>query len=286
MIKTATTTLLFSLFIFSFSQAQMERTRANPDGPVDETFLTKNIGGLGTVQLLGKGDLNSMIQHNFGDVRGGIDTFFGVDEGANVRIAFGYGLTDDINIGIGRTSEEDNIDFGVDYRILHQTKSDRIPVSVVLKGNMGITTGEKTYDPSLTERLNYLGSLMLARKFNDNFSFQISPMVSHFNTVVKREANEELYNTVFGLGFTGRFKLNERKSISFEYLPVIGDRISDTKNHAAIVYELETGGHVFQMFFMSGRWFTEQHLLTRTQTDFFEPNFRFGFNVNRVFGLL
>lgn len=279
-------TLLLSLFYSTVSHAQLERKRANPDGPIQETFLTKNIAGLGTVQLLKKGDLNSMIQHNFGDVRGGIDTFFGVDEGANVRIAFGYGLTDNINIGIGRTSEEDNVDFSLDLRLLHQTKSNSVPLSVVLKGNTGITTGKKVYDPNFTERLNYLGSLMVARKFSDTFSFQVSPMIAHFNTVVRREANKELYNTILGLGFAGRFKINERKSISFEYLPVIGDRISDTKNHAALVYELETGGHVFQMFFMSGRWFTEQHLLTRTETDFFKPNFRFGFNVNRVFGLL
>ena len=284
--KRTATTILLSFLVFSISQAQIERKRANPDGPIAETFLAKNIAGLGTVELLKKGDLSSMIQHNFGVVRGGIDTFFGVDEGANVRIAFGYGLTDNINIGIGRTSDEDNIDFGIDYRLLHQTKSDRIPLSVVIKGNVGITTGKKSYDPSFEERLNYLGSLMIARRFSDTFSFQVSPMVSHFNTVVRREANKELFNTIIGLGFAGRFKLNERKSISFEYLPVIGDRISDTKNHAALVYELETGGHVFQKFFMSGRWFTEQHLLTRTQTDFFEPNFRIGFNVNRVFGLL
>tara|TARA_R110001599_G_scaffold184627_5_gene378715 strand:+ start:195841 stop:196698 length:858 start_codon:yes stop_codon:yes gene_type:complete len=284
--RTILISVLISICTVSLLQAQMERVRANPDGPVEETFLTKNIAGLGTVQLLGKGDLNSMIQHNFGDVRGGIDTFFGVDEGANVRIAFGYGLTDNLNIGIGRTSREDNIDFSIDYRILHQTKLDRMPVSVVLKGNMGIRTQKESFGLTVQERLNYLGSIMIARKFSDNFSFQVSPMVSHFNTVVQREANSELYNTVYGLGFAGRFKINERKSISFEYLPVIGDKISDTKNHAALVYELETGGHVFQMFFMSGRWFTEQHLLTRTETNFFEPNFRFGFNVNRIFGLL
>ena len=279
-------TLLISIFGISTLNAQMERRRANPDGPVEETFLTKNIAGLGTVQLLQKGDLNSMIQHNFGDGRGGIETFFGVDEGANVRIAFGYGLTDNLNIGIGRTSREDNVDFSLDYRILHQTKLDKTPVSVVLKGNMGIRTQKESFSLTFQERLNYLGSVMIARKFSDNFSFQVSPMVAHFNTLVKRDANSELYNTLYGLGFAGRIKLNARKSISFEYLPVIGDRISDTKNHAAIVYELETGGHVFQMFFMSGRWFTEQHLLAKTQTDFFEPNFRFGFNVNRIFGLL
>lgn len=156
----------------------------------------------------------------------------------------------------------------------------------MFKGNLGIRTQKESFSLTFQERLNYLGSVMIARKFSDNFSFQVSPMVAHFNTVVKREANSELYNTLLGLGFAGRIKINERKSISFEYLPVIGDRISDTKNHAALVYELETGGHVFQMFLMSGRWFTEQHLLAKTETNFFEPNFRFGFNVNRIFGLL
>ncbi len=285
MIKTLLS-LSLALLFFSDGFSQLERKRANPDRPVSETFLTKNIAGLGTVELLGKGDLNSMIQHNFGDVRGGIDTFFGVDEGANVRIAFGYGLTDNINIGLGRTSREDNVDFSTDVRLLRQTVSNSSPVSLVLKGNIGIRTQKEAFSMSFTERLNYLGSVMLARKFSDKFSFQISPMIAHFNTVVKTEADEELYNTVAGLGFAGRYTINERKSLSFEYLPVIGDRFSDTKNHAALVYELETGGHVFQMFFMSGKWFTEQHLLTRTETNFFKPNFRFGFNVNRVFGLL
>ena len=234
--RTITIIILISFFSISTLSAQMEKKRADPDGPVEETFLTKNIAGLGTVQLLGKGDLNSMIQHNFGDIRGGIDTFFGIDEGANVRIAFGYGLTDNLNIGIGRTSREDNIDFSLDYRVLHQTKLDKIPVSVVFKGNLGIRTQKESFSLTFQERLNYLGSVMIARKFSDNFSFQVSPMVAHFNTVVKREANSELYNTLLGLGFAGRIKINERKSISFEYLPLIGERILDTKNYGAFVF--------------------------------------------------
>ncbi len=277
---------LLSFFVLNISNAQIERRRANPHAPVEETFLTKNIAGLGTVQLLEKGDLNSMIQHNFGDVKGGIDTFFGIDEGANVRIAFAYGLTNNINIGIGRTSREDNVDFTVEYRLLHQTKSDKIPVSVVFKSNAGIRTQKEAFPLTFQERLNFFGSVMIARRLNDSFSLQVAPMVSHFNTVVQTRANQKIFNTTYGLGLAGTVKLTERKSISFEYLPVLGNRLSNTKNHAALVYELETGGHVFQMFFMSGRWFTEQHLLTRTETDFFEPNFRFGFNVNRVFGLL
>ncbi|HBQ58415.1 MAG TPA: hypothetical protein DD671_02005, partial [Balneolaceae bacterium] len=81
------------------------------------------------------------------------------------------------------------------------------------------------------------------------------------------------------------YKLNARNAVGFEFLPVIGPRNTNTKDHVAISYEIDTGGHVFQIFFMTGRWFTEQHLLSRTNDDFSAMDFRLGFNINRFFGL-
>lgn len=127
--------------------------------------------------------------------------------------------------------------------------------------------------------------MMIARKFNKQLSLQIAPMVAHFNTVKIEQAGIIPENTHFGLGVGGRYAFDERKAITLEFLPVVGERSPGTFNHFAIGYEIETGGHVFQMFFMSGKWFTEQHLLARTNTDFFEGDFRLGFNINRVFGL-
>lgn len=286
--KIVVISLCISLHLLSVSSvdAQMKRTRANPNAPIQDAYFATNIAGLSTTQLLAKGDLNSMIMHNFGTVSGGIDTFFGLDEGAAVRIAFGYGLTDKLNIGIGRTSREDNIDFTMRYGLIQQTKSNSTPLSLVLKTNMGIRTQKESYSLNFTERLNYLGSLTIGRTFSENVSLFTTPMVAHFNTVVREDDNSDLYNTTVGLGIGGVIKLSERKAISFEFIPPVYNKWSGTQAHGAIVYEIETGGHVFQMFFMSGRWFTEQHLLTRTTTNIFEPDFRFGFNVNRVFGLL
>lgn len=283
--------ILFVLIIIgissSFLQAQMQRQRAVKDAPVDELFLIGSIAGMSTVTNLEKGDLNSVIMHNFGLVSGGIEDFWGLDQGAAVLLGIDYGVTDKLSIGIGRTSIEDNVDLRFKYTVLRQMSSDKIPVEIAIKGDLGINTQENTRfeDFTFSERLNYFGSIMVARKFNDAITLQVAPMISHFNTVVVEADLITPENTHLALGLGGRFKLNERKSLTFEFLPVLGERTEGTVNHFAVGYEIETGGHVFQMFFMSGRWFTEQHLIARTTTDFLTSDFRLGFNVNRVFGL-
>jgi|AntRauTorckE6833_2_1112554.scaffolds.fasta_scaffold00464_4 hypothetical protein len=265
---------------------QMERKRAVEDGPVEDIFLAGSIAGLSTVTALPARNMNSMVMHNFGLVSGGIHDFYGLDGGAAVRLGIDYGITDKLDVGIGRTGIEDVVDLRFKYILLEQLKSDKIPVQIALKGNIGISTlKERRFDYNFTERLNYLGSVMVARKFNDQFSLQLSPMISHFNTVVIEEENDKFYNTMVGLGVVGRYKLNNRTALAIEYLPVLSKRNSNTKNHMALSYEIDTGGHVFQLFFMTGRWFTEQHLLARTDTDLLNMDFRFGFNINRFFGI-
>lgn len=281
-------TTFILLIVFSSSlMAQMQRQRAVKDGPVEDIFRIGSLTGMSTVTTLEARNLNSLIMHNFGLVSSGIEEFYGLDQNAAVRLGFDYGVTDKLTIGIGRTSVEDNVDLRAKYLIIEQLESDKIPVQIAIKGDVGINTQKNTQfdDFTFQERLNYFASVMIARKFNKQLSLQIAPMVAHFNTVKIEQAGVIPENTHFGLGVGGRYAFDERKAITLEFLPVVGERSPGTFNHFAIGYEIETGGHVFQMFFMSGKWFTEQHLLARTNTDFFEGDFRLGFNINRVFGL-
>lgn len=281
-------TTFILLIVFSSSlMAQMQRQRAVKDGPVEDLFRIGSLTGMSTVTTLEARNLNSLIMHNFGLVSSGIEEFYGLDQNAAVRLGFDYGVTDKLTIGIGRTSVEDNVDLRAKYLIIEQLESGKIPVQIAIKGDVGINTQKNTQfdDFTFQERLNYFASMMIARKFNKQLSLQIAPMVAHFNTVKIEQAGIIPENTHFGLGVGGRYAFDERKAITLEFLPVVGERSPGTFNHFAIGYEIETGGHVFQMFFMSGKWFTEQHLLARTNTDFFEGDFRLGFNINRVFGL-
>ncbi|MFN1833834.1 DUF5777 family beta-barrel protein [Balneola sp. MJW-20] len=264
----------------------MKRERAFKDRPVSDIFSAYSIAGVATVESVAGGNLNSVVLHNFGLVSGGLEDFYGLDQGAAVRLGIDYGISDRLSVGIGRTSREDNVDLRFKYTLLQQMESGKIPVQVVFKGDLGINTQkENRFDFTFNERLNYLGSVMIARKWGDRISTQVTPMVSHFNTIIEEVPDVQQYHTIYGLGLLARYKLSNKYSFSAEYLPVIGNRNEDTYDHIAVAFEINTGGHVFQIFAMSGNWFTEQHLLARTNTNFLDLDFRLGFNINRVYKL-
>ena len=280
--------VLITLFSLTFSSldlcAQMQRKRANPDAPVTEIFLAPTIIGTGTVSTLQQGDLNYTVKHNFGLVSGGIETLYGLDQGAGVRLGFGYGLSDRWQIGIGRTNVQDLIDLNSTYRLLRQKRNGDIPVDVAVKVSAGVITEEiRTFEEDFVDRLNYLASLMIARKFGERFSFQTSPMIAHFNTVVVEEAGRDVQNTLFGTGLVAHYRLTEMISFSTEYVPVLSKRTEGTYDPFGVSIEFDTGGHVFQVYLTSADVFTEQQLLAGTSNNFLDGEFQIGFTINRVF---
>jgi len=114
-------------------------------------------------------------------------------------------------------------------------------------------------------------------------------MYSHFNTVfIESGQDGEIIkeeNDHFALGIGGRVVMGTRVAILFEYIPVIGSRSDGTRDEMGVAVNIETGGHVFQLFLKTSLWLTEQHAIARNRDQFLDGAFRFGFNVNRVFSL-
>jgi hypothetical protein len=281
-------TLLLVFLHASSSLAQMERRRADPGGPVDDIFWAPTIITTASVANLPARNVNLTIHHTFGLVSNGIDSFWGLDDAANIRIGLDYGVVDRISVGFGRSRFDKLWDFRFKTTLLRQTKDDRMPVEMAIKGDLGINTTDQE-DYELVDRLNYYGGFMVARKFSDRLSVQLTPMWSHFNTVFIENDGEggiiEEQNDHFAVGLVGRINVSDRLALMVEYLPVIGDRTTGTTNAFSVGIDLETGGHVFQLFLTSSQWTTEQHTIARNRDDFFKGDFRLGFNVNRVFAI-
>ncbi|MDZ7693514.1 MAG: DUF5777 family beta-barrel protein [Balneolaceae bacterium] len=261
--------------------AQMERERVTgqPDEAVSETFWAPKLAGMSTVETLGEKNMNVTIMHNFGPLnQEPFRNFLGMDFGATVRLGIDYGITEQWSVGVARTSPQKLYDFGSKLRLFQQNRGGSIPISVAVKGNLGINTNENGF--SFSERLNFLGSVMAARKFSDTFSLQLTPMYAHFNRVFEGQENGH-----FALGIGGEVHLSDRWALMAEYFPVFGDRSAGTKNAFSVGVNIETGGHVFQLFFKSSNWHTEQHVISQNTEDFWAGDIRFGFNVNRVFWL-
>jgi len=260
------------------AEAQLQRERVQEDALVEDVFWAPQNVGLSTVQNLSAKSINTTIVHTFGLVRGGVGRFFGMDDGANTRLGVDYGFTDRFSAGLGRMTFNKIVDIRGKYNILRQTESGSTPLELAVKASTGINT-TSGIGLGFSERLSYYATVILARKFN-RISLQASPMFAHFNRVVGDNPQQ-----LYGLGLLFNYELNGRFALSGEYVPIIGERNRFTEDAAGIALNIYTGGHVFQLFFTSSQWHNGQFIMANNRDSFWDGDFRFGFNIHRVFGL-
>jgi len=236
-----------------------------------------------SIEMEAGGVLQFIILHRFGRINEGASELFGLDR-ANIRLALEYGITDWLNIGIGRSNIEKTYDGFVKARILRQSAgASNMPFGVVFVGSVGINTLENinpNRELDFNNRLSYTHQLLIARKFSDRFSLQLAPTLVHRNLV---ETAEE-QNDILALGIGARYKINPSVAINFEYYPVLSGGTSDRFNNVlSLGVDIETGGHVFQLVFSNSIAMTENLFIAETQGSWMDGDIHFGFNINRVF---
>lgn len=249
------------------------------------TFKANRIINLHSVENTAKGVFDLKISHRFGFINGGFSELFGLDQ-ASIRIGGDYGVSDRLMLGFGRSSFEKTYDGFVKYKILRQSSGAKV---MPITASFFASTAIKTIPFQNPDRVNYFSSRMyyafqalIGRKFNESLSLQISPTVVHRNLV--RTSSES--NDVFSLGLGGRCKLNNRTSVNLEYIYVFPDQLAPGyRNSLSIGFDIETGGHVFQLHFTNSTSMIEKGFITETVGNWLDGDIHFGFNVSRVFTL-
>lgn len=261
----------------------LEKETPQTDQIVTATFKGTRILNGHSIENRKDKELEFLISHRFGRVNLGFDELFGLDQ-SNIRFALEYGLNDDITIGLGRSSYEKTYDSFMKYSILKQKKGvNSFPFAVSLFGSVAVKT-LKDFDPSdkrtFAESLFYVGQVLIARKVNSSFSFQLTPTYVHRNTV---RINEDPHD-IFALGLGTRIKLNKRVSLNSEYYYAMDESKSiNARNSLAFGVDIETGGHVFQLILSNAITMIEKSFITETTDDFFAGDIHFGFNISRTF---
>ena len=245
------------------------------------TFKGQRLINGHTVVTRKTSELEFLISHRFGRINSGIQDFFGLDA-ANVRFALEYGLTDRVTAGIGRNSLQKVYEGFIKYNLLRQSTGEvNTPVTITGLSSIAIRTADNFdfAEDDFNSKISYTHQLLVARKFNDKVSLQLSPTYIHRNRILANQAND-----IFALGFGGRFKLNQRMAINAEYFYRLTDELDASFNDAiGIGLEIETGGHVFHLNFTNARSMAERAFITETTGDFFNGDIHFGFNISRVF---
>jgi Membrane bound beta barrel domain (DUF5777) len=283
-----------ALFLFFSATSQSDTTDLlsllGPEEPTINyayaTFKSTRVINMHSVENPAAGVMDFRISHRFGTINGGAQNLYGLDQ-AYMRLGFEFGITDKLMAGFGRSNVNKEIDGFLKYKILRQSSGAKnMPISLSAFSSMVIrTTPWENPDRNnyFTTRLYYCNQLLIARKFNESLSLQLAPTMVHRNMV----KDSTIKNDVYAMGFGGRYKLTKRTSFNAEYVYVAPNQIESMyKNSLSLGFDIETGGHVFQLHFTNSKPMNEKGFITETTGQWSKGDVQFGFNVSRVFTVI
>jgi Membrane bound beta barrel domain (DUF5777) len=288
--------VFLSLFLLIFITSESAKPQdlmsmLNDDKPkidyTSATFKTTRIVIGQSIENPAKGNLLFLITHHFGTINSGYENLFGLKQ-ATIRLGLEYGLTDRIGFGAGLNTYLNTWDGFLKVKILRQSKGARkMPLTLALFANTAIYTTKwdnpdrKNY---FTSRMSFCFEMLIARKFGQRLSLQLIPAMIHKN-MVETSADK---NDIYTLGVGGRFKVSKRVSINAEYHYLLPNRVVSTKvyNSLSVGIDIETGGHVFQIFLTNSEGEFEEAFLTNTQGNWSRGTFYLGFNISRIFTIV
>jgi len=282
--------LIFLFFVSNALWAQEDLLKefdTTEEEKVSSVFNSTRVVSMSSTETLPAKSLEFRIAHRFADFSKGFENLFGFDGPASILFSLDYSVLDKLTLGVGRTNINQNLNFNLKYAWLQQTKGNKIPLSIVCFNQLNIThrkeqfTGEFRY---FTNRINYVNQLLISKKFNDKFSGQISPTYM-FQSLVDLKSDQ---HHLFALPMAVRYKVSKRVSVLAEYIPRLNtynSQHSNLYNSLSLGVDIETGGHVFQLFLTNSTPINDFQVITQTNTSWQENSFRIGFNISRVFGI-
>ena len=261
---------------------------------VGPAFKDTRVINTHSVETVPKGKLDFRVGHRFGDLagnRGGWKTFYGLENASDVYFGFEYGITESITASISRSKGagplRQLVHGYIKARLLRQQEVGS-PLSITLVGLSSLSTMQKSDNPELlssfettSQRMAHHAQLLLARKFSDRFSLQLSAGLTHRNRVAFNEEND-----IFSIGLATRIQLNRVFGLIIDATYPISDRYSWDRGYyfpLGIGFEIGTGGHVFQINFTNSNGIVETDYIPYSSSNWEEGEFRLGFTISRLF---
>ena len=274
--------IITALLASSFANAQdnLLGMLAISDEPNYIVYLFKGtkIVNAQSVELPAQGVLQFNIQHRFGTLNSGLYNLYGLDF-AQVRLSFDYGIADWLAVSIGRSSSLKVIDANSKIRLKRQVK-EGFPVTIVLNSAAYLKQWQENQVQEyfvFGNQLSYTHQILIASKINRDLTLQLSPTIIHYNLVEMQKESHDRYS----LGIGGRQKLTQRISLNAEYFYQLNERRNN--NIFSLGFDIETGGHVFQLHLSNSPAMIDSEFITQTTGEWLKGDIYFGFNISRVF---
>ena len=252
------------------------------------TFKTTRLINFHTIETVGPRTLDFRISNRFGAINSKGYNAWGIDGPVNIRLSLEYSPDGRFMFGVGRSSYQKMVDGFLKWKLMRQRDDNSMPMTVTLFAGMyrnalknQIVNGFDYFEHE-SSRLSYNFQILIGRKFSPSFSFQVATWYVHYNMVTAIPDKNDMY----GISGLFRFKFSARSAITAEY-PYRMNKDTNAKNYDSmgIGYEIENGGHVFQVHLTNSFGLDENQFLPFTDSKWNDAGIRLGFNVSRVFTL-
>lgn len=247
----------------------------------EKIFTSGRVGMTQSSDLPNTGELHFVIGHRFGEIKGGLYDMFGLDL-ATIRLGFDYGISDVFAVGIGRSTWEKSYDIFSKIALMRQS-DDGSPVALTGYVMASVNTLRNFYpeeNDGLWNRSSLSGQLMVSRK-QGVFSFQVASLFfrNNFETRLEDDLN------LFAIPISASIKITKRIAFTSQYIPVFDKPSFAGDNPLSFGFDIDTGGHQFQLNFSNSPALFEKPLLTDSYGSWLKGRIYFGFNLVRVFYL-
>lgn len=274
------------------------------------TFKTVRIGNAQTIETVKKKHLDFRISHRFGNIYDSnnknainetFQTSLGFDNASDIRLSFDYGILDNLSVGIGRSKLNKLVDGNLKWKILQQTTDFHMPISLAFFTSVGYSHAPtsaiyngivKDFPTKEAHRFNYFSQLIIASKVSDWLSVELLPSYMYRNfikeNVNSNNGNAADVNGFFSMGIGGRVKLTKRLSLIGDYFynaAPFYQKNDKIFNPLSLGIEIETGGHVFSLFYTNASGLTENNFIPYTTDSWAKGQIKFGFCISRTFAL-
>jgi hypothetical protein len=275
--------------------------------PLESTWKDTRLINAQTTKTVAPGAMVFRVMHRFGSMgvesNGGVHTLYGFDVVTDIYLGFEFGILKNLEAGFGRSKGRELIDVNFKYRPLTQ-KSVGMPISLAIYGDAAVTpelnstfyngsTDTSASQYSTMDKFSYDAELLIDRKFGRVASLELIAGFNHRNYVLaltnpnnhSRDSNNILY-----FGGAAKICLSKHAAIVGEYYYVISPyRTNNTNvpyyNNFSIGYEIETGGHVFEINLSNSPFMNVNNFIPSSPDSWAKGGLKLGFSISRLFNL-
>jgi hypothetical protein len=271
---------------------------------VHSAFKTTKVINQQSLELVDAGVFDFKMSHRFGPLNAGVDKAFGLDI-ATIRIGGEFGISPNLMLGFGRSNvkQEKNVDLFLKYRLMQQTTDNHQPLSILfLVAIDRRNTQYNVFNPTLgktellqipnSARTGWVAQAIIGKKVSEELSLQFVPGWVKQSTIQPQLASNALEGDLatrtlshWYLGVGMRQKLTTRTTLNLDFIPILTNKGS-TINSFSLGFDIETGGHVFQLQFTNSFGLNESLFIARTTDRWNQAGIRLGFNLSRVFTVI